>query len=180
VRHMWTDGSGQSGGEGSSLLKTAWATLEFELQKSEQVERMWIKPICSWKHARPNLESAPRCEARAILKAVQLAQEGQTVHIHTDSKVTVQQIRVLAQSGDYQKKRCTSNEGLMQEVLEIVDGRGLLLILEWVKGHETMASSRHNWVSRTKQMGHKMVAVVGWMAAGLEVRDRHVCSIYSM
>ena len=42
------------------------------------------------------------------------------------------------------------NKGLMGDILNTIETKQLCMILEWVKGHETIMEDKHNWVSRLK------------------------------
>ena len=87
-----------------------------------------------WKGGSGDLESVPRCEARAILKAVQETPEGGTAHIHTDSLMTVQEIKALIATDNYGKNRKKQNKHLLSEIITVTNEKRLCLILEWVRG----------------------------------------------
>jgi ribonuclease HI len=116
------------------------------------------------------LDSVQQCEARAILKAVQLAEKGEAVHIHTDSKGTVQKIRAMLGKA-YREKRGITNKGIIQEIIDLSDMKQIPIMIEWVKGHETMAEGRHNWISRMKQQGNEWVDEVAKQATAEEDTD---------
>jgi len=153
ARSYWTDGSGKKVGD-TALLKTGWAVVEAEVRKSEG--KMEVNRKRSWGGISRNLESVPRCEARAVLSAVQNTADGQVAHIHTDSKITVQQVREVAEMGSGGRRRKYKNKKLILGIIEEVRERGLGLILEWVKGHENMAEEEHNWISKMKMEGNEM------------------------
>ena len=88
------------------------------------------------------METVARCEARAILKAVQEAHMGGTVHVHTDSQSTVMELKALAEKGEYKKKRKLQNKGLVGQILLQMEEKSICLIVEWVKGHETMEEDK--------------------------------------
>ena len=154
TRTFWTDGSGKKM-EGHKYYKQGWGVVEASVVKRQREQRE-VQTIQTWGGVSRNLESVPRCEARAILKVVQVGQVGQMLHIHTDSKTTVQQIRTLIEAGKYNKKRKYKNKKLLQEIIENVVTKEMGMILEWVKGHEVLTRDKENWVSRYKKEGNEM------------------------
>ena len=90
VRNFYTDGSGTKATD--SLLTTAWAWAETTWDPLNiRTQRL----LHTHGAKSPHFNSVQWCEARAILKAVQLAEPGEAIHIHTDSKGTVQQLRAM-------------------------------------------------------------------------------------
>ncbi len=64
------------------------------------------------------------CEARAVLKAVQLVESGEAAHIHTDNKGVVQQIRAMM-GKQYREKRNVKDKAIIQEIIEIARQIGI-------------------------------------------------------
>ena len=150
TRMFWTDGSGK----GTHKIKqTAWATVEVE-QKLEKEGNISIRKKKTWAGRSKDLESVPRCEARAILKAIQVLETGEAAHIHTDSKVTIQNIRAMT-GKTYREKRRMENKDIIQEIIEIAEVKQAPIMIEWVKGHETMLEESHNWISKMKEQGNE-------------------------
>ena len=54
-----------------------------------------VKKHKEWLGKSKMFDSVQECEARAILKAIQEANIGEAIHIHTDSKGTIQKIRAI-------------------------------------------------------------------------------------
>ena len=104
-------------------LQTGWGVVEAELIKTPK--RCTIQQKENWRRRSPNLDSVPRCEARAILKALQVAEVGEMIHAHTDSKTTVQQIRVMMEEGRYRKKRKYKNKKIITSILEAAETKEL-------------------------------------------------------
>ena len=113
------------------------------------------------------------CEARAILKALQVVEHGEAVHIHTDSKGTVQKIRAMLGKA-YREKRGIRNKGIIQEMINLSEEKEVPVMIEWVKGHETMDEKQHNWISKLKQMGNEMADKVAKEATEGESLDEDI------
>ena len=79
------------------------------------------------------LESVQVCEARAVLKAVQIVDPGEAVHVHTDSKGTVQKLRSLMGKA-YREKRAIKNKAILQEIIDTAHLKRIPIMIEWVKG----------------------------------------------
>ena len=45
------------------------------------------------------------------------------------------------------------------------------MLLEWVKGHETMKQETHTWISRMKMEGNEMADVAAKQAATDQIQD---------
>ena len=153
TRTFFSDGSGRD------IMKigvqtTGWGLVECE-QIMEGNEEINIRQIGQWKGRSKMLDSVQVCEARAVLKAIQIVEAGEAVHIHTDSKGTIQKIRAMLGKA-YREKRGIKNKGIIQEMIKLTREKGIPVMIEWVKGHETMAESEHNWISRMKQEGNEM------------------------
>ena len=154
----WTDGSGKKIKGAEGLQNTGWATIRFKLLKDETQEtKIKLAVDRVWRGGSGDLESVARCEARAILKAVQETPEGGTAHVHTDSLGTVQELKTLTTEGNYAKSRKAQNKHLVGEILALAESKQLCVIIEWVKGHETMSEDTHNWISRMKMEGNELV-----------------------
>ena len=158
---FWTDGSGQKDKNGIQL--TGWGVVECgKVTKSDGT--CDVKPIRHTAGTSADLTSVPQCEIRAILWATQQGEKNSTIHVHTDSKTTVQTLRELSVEGNYRRKRAYEHKKLIGEIAEVVKERNLLLILEWVKGHEDMNEESHNWISRMKMQGNEWADEVAKMS----------------
>ena len=75
ARTFWTDGSGQKTSI-KGVLETGWGVIEAKWTTTETGEKdIEIKE--TWMGRSKRLEGVPRCEARAILKCLQVAKEGE-------------------------------------------------------------------------------------------------------
>ena len=63
-------------------------------------------------------------------------------------------MKALVGDKTYKWKRALQNKGLMGDIVNTIETKQLCMILEWVKGHETMSEERHNWISKLKQQGN--------------------------
>ena len=169
TRIFWSDGSGMDLMK-NGVLTTGWGLVECD-PEIQQDGTITIQQSNSWKGRSKMLESVQVCEARAILKAVQIVEAGEAVHIHTDSKGTVQKLRALMGKA-YREKRAIKNKGILQEIIDTAQLKEIPIMIEWVKGHETMAASEHNWISRMKQEGNEMADKVAKEATKEEDLDR--------
>ena len=153
TRVFWSDGSVRD------IMKigvqtTGWGLVECK-QILEKEGRIRLEQTGEWRGRSRLLDSVQVCEARAVLKAIQLAEPGEAVHIHTDSKGTVQKIRAMVGKA-YREKRGIRNKGIIIEMINLSKEKGIPVMIEWVKGHEEMAEENHNWISKMKQEGNEM------------------------
>jgi len=88
------------------------------------------------------LDSVQDCEARAVLKAIQLARTGEAIHVHTDSKGTVQKVRAML-GKTYREKRNMKGKAIIQEMIMLAQEKEIPVMIEWVKGHEEMSQGEH-------------------------------------
>ncbi len=137
ARSFWTDGSGLKKRGMGKVLATGWATMEIQMNKGVE-GKIDMEVVGCWKGKSRDLQSVPLCETRAILKAAQEAREGEMIHVHTDSKVTVMKIRSMIEEEGYMKKRRMEHKKLVEQVLGTLVEKKAGMILEWVKGHEDM------------------------------------------
>ena len=117
TRVFWSDGSGRD------ILKigvqtTGWGLVECK-QRVKKDETISIEQVGMWKGRSKMLDSVQVCEARAVLKAIQLVEPGEAVHVHTDSKGTVQKIRAMVGKA-YREKRGIKNKGIIQEMITLL------------------------------------------------------------
>ncbi len=98
--------------------------------------------------------SVQRCEAMAILEVVQSVPQGSQVHIHTDSKVTVQAIRSMC-TKIYKKKRKIKNSNLIGQIVQTIRQKDVSAMIELVKSHEHYEGSDRNWINEYKEMGNE-------------------------
>ena len=99
---------------------------------------------------------------------VQVAQEGEAVHIHSDSKATLQALKKFSGTGTYKSLRDTQHKALLTEIIDHIQTKHLCMILEWVKGHEDMAEEIHTWLSKLKKEGNEMADEEAKRATGEE------------
>ena len=71
--------------------------------------------------------------------------------------MTVQEIIALIATDNYGKNRKKQTKHLLSKIITVTKEKQLCLILEWVKGHETMSEDTHTWISRLKMEGNEMV-----------------------
>ena len=95
-----------------------------------------------------------KCEALAIKGALQEMEEGGVAHIHTDSKVTVQALRTMM-SGAYRKIRNIGNLQVFMDIVDLVQIKGIKVIVEWVKAHEVYMGEGRSWVNQYKETGNQ-------------------------
>ena len=165
TRVFWSDGSGMDLMH-NGVLTTGWGLVECK-QEVQTNGTIIIKKCKTWKGRSKMLESVQVCEARAVLKAVQVAEAGEPVHIHTDSKGTVQKLRAMM-GKTYREKRAITNKGILQEIIDTAHLKQIPVMIEWVKGHENMSEKVHNWISRMKQEGNEMADKVAKEATHME------------
>ena len=113
LRTFFTDASGQVINEASGLLETGWAIVEVELVQDK------LQQIAVRGKKMKGQPSVQRCEAMAILEVVQSVPQGSQVHIHTDSKVTVQAIRSMC-TKIYKKKRKIKNSNFIGQIVQTI------------------------------------------------------------
>ena len=151
---------------------TGWATVRCEITKQEENSiPVTIKKMETWRGGGMDLETVPRCEMRAILKAVQVTPKEGTAHIHTDSLGSIQSAKAQLEKGNYRKQRKAQNKMLTTEVIKMVEDKQICLILEWVKGHEDMSAEKHTWISRMKMDGNEMADQEAKQAAAEQEED---------
>ena len=153
TRIFWTDGSGKKRQGQHRASCTGWATVEMT-QTWTETGPIAITQKHKWMGRSSKLDSVPRCEARAIGKTLEICNNGEGVHIHTDSLVTIQNLRTLIEGTEREKKEL-GNKDLLYNIINMARTKQQAVMIEWVKGHEDMAEAKHNWISKMKKQGNE-------------------------
>ena len=78
------------------MMKTGWATVLCDMTRTQEtMEKVTLQPHQVWRGGSKDLETVFRCEARAILKALQETTMGGVAHIHTDSLGVILELKAL-------------------------------------------------------------------------------------
>ncbi len=85
---------------------------------------------------------------------VQNTEANTIAHIHTDSKGTIQGLRATL-TKPYKVVRNLKHKDILSHIIEETMEGKKMLVLEWVKGHETMLPEVHNWISIIKMQGNE-------------------------
>ena len=155
-RAFFTDGAGENCNPSSGLRLTGWATVEVKVEINPTGEGLTIKKHRVIKDRSPgSIKSIPWCEGKAILEAVMQMHPGNSIHVITDSKVTVQAIKTLL-SKRYRKCRKIANKPLLDAIITALQACKGRLMLEWVKSHNTESLMKErNWISDMKIIGNR-------------------------
>jgi len=92
----FTDASGQVVNEESGIMQTGWGIVQVEIEGTSMTVQ--------WGRAVQGYPSVQKCEALAVLEVIKTVDKCSKVHIHTDSKGTVQVLRKMA-TKKYRQKR---------------------------------------------------------------------------
>ena len=91
TRTFFTDASGQVVNATTGLKKTSWAVVETGWEESQSKDTPKITKVKEWGGKEQGMPSVSRSEAFAVKEVVEELSEGQTGHIHTDSKARCMQ-----------------------------------------------------------------------------------------
>ena len=155
-RTFFTDGAGSICNKASGIKLTSWATVEVETILNRTEDGLCIKKMQVWKDkSKGGMKSIPWCEARAILKAVEIMNKEESLHIITDSKISIQALKSLLIKS-YKKSRKIKNKPLLSSIVQTLKDKKGRLMLEWVKSHCTEANiQERNWISDLKILGNR-------------------------
>jgi len=111
-----------------------------------------LSKVAQWGQKEKGMPSVQKCEALAVKGAVEDMAPGEMAHIHTDSKVTVQALRTIM-AGVYRNIRKLGNLQVMVDIVDLIHSKGVKVMLEWVKAHETYEGKDRNCANKEKEEG---------------------------
>ena len=169
IRTFFTDASGQVINEESGIKQTGWGVVEVELRG----KRMFVKR--SWGKAVKGYPSVQKCEALAILEVIKTVSRGSKLHIHTDSKGTVQALRKMA-TKRYRQKRKLQNAQIGGQIIQMIEQKQLVVMVEWVKAHEEYEGHDRSWINEYKEGGNQLADQEAKKAVEEDMKERSIIS----